>query len=67
LVSKLHRAGCVFVETPVHHYPRIHGDSQFFTFGRVLSTAVDFSRLWWRMITTTNRRNVRNQTHQIAS
>jgi glycosyltransferase involved in cell wall biosynthesis len=67
LVSKLHRAGCVFVETPVHHHPRIHGDSQFFTFRRVLDTAVDFSRLWWRMATTNNDRNVRSQPHQIAS
>jgi glycosyltransferase involved in cell wall biosynthesis len=66
LVSKLHRAGCVFVETPVHHHLRVHGDSQFFTFRRVLGTAVDFSRLWWKMITANDERNVRNQ-QQIAS
>ena len=67
LVSKLHRAGCVFVETPVHHHPRVHGDSQFFTFRRVLGTAVDFSRLWWKMITNNNDRDLRNQPQQIAS
>jgi glycosyltransferase involved in cell wall biosynthesis len=66
LVSKLHRAGCVFIETPVHHHPRIHGASQFFTFRRVVSTAVDFSRLWWKMITTSDR-NIRNLPQQIAS
>src|SRR3954470_18245030 len=28
LVHKLHGAGCVFAEAPVHHYPRAHGRSQ---------------------------------------
>jgi hypothetical protein len=52
LVSKLHRAGCVFAELPVTHYPRVHGTSQFFTFRRVWNTAVDFSLLWLRTIGT---------------
>jgi glycosyltransferase involved in cell wall biosynthesis len=45
LVHKLHRAGCVFVEAPVHHYPRAHGRSQFFTLGRVGRTALDLLSL----------------------
>lgn len=48
LVSKLHRSGCTFAEAPVRHYPRLHGHSQFFTSRRVLDTAIDFFRLWWR-------------------
>ena len=64
LVSKLQRAGCVFAEAPVCHYPRVHGHSQFFTLRRVLGTAVDFSLLWLRMGTgRPNRaRNLLRQT-----
>jgi glycosyltransferase involved in cell wall biosynthesis len=50
LVRKLAVAGCLFAETPVHHYSRKHGRSQFFTFGRVGKTAFDFSLLWLRLI-----------------
>lgn len=50
LVYKLKRAGCRFVETPVHHYPRLHGQSQFFTFGRVARTLSDFFRLWIKLV-----------------
>lgn len=50
LVYKLHRAGCVFAEAPVHHYPRLHGRSQFFTPRRVARTARDFFSLWWRLV-----------------
>ena len=45
LVHKLHRAGCVFAEVPVHHYPRAHGRSQFFTLRRVGRTALDLLSL----------------------
>ncbi|HEX8694493.1 MAG TPA: glycosyltransferase family 2 protein [Longimicrobium sp.] len=50
LVYKLHRAGCVFAEAPVHHYPRRHGRSQFFTPGRVARTAADLLKLWLRLV-----------------
>ena len=50
LVHKLHRAGCVFAETPVNHYPRIHGRSQFFTVRRITRTALDVSLLWFRLV-----------------
>ena len=50
LVNELRRNGCRFAEAPVHHYPRPHGRSEFFTFGRVIHTAFDFLRLWLRAI-----------------
>ena len=50
LVRKLHTAGYRFVETPVHHYPRTHGRSQFFTPRRVARTVFDFCRLWLRLV-----------------
>jgi hypothetical protein len=46
LVRKLKSAGCTFREVPVHHYPRIHGKSQFFTPRRVARTLFDFCALW---------------------
>src|SRR5919206_4265586 len=39
MVHKLHRAGRVFAEVPVNHYPRAHGRSQFFTAARLARTA----------------------------
>lgn len=50
LIYKLRMRGCRFTETPVHHYPRLHGQSQFFTFRRVAHTAVDFFVLWVRLV-----------------
>ena len=50
MVSKLHQAGCVFAEAPVHHYPRLHGRSQFFTLRRVALTAFDFFILWFKLM-----------------
>lgn len=50
MVYKLKRAGCVFAETPVNHYPRLHGQSQFFTLRRVGKTALDFFALWVKLV-----------------
>jgi hypothetical protein len=50
MIYKLRRAGCGFAEVEVHHYPRRHGRSQFFTVGRVARTAYDFLALWVRLV-----------------
>jgi len=50
MVYKLRAAGYRFAETPVHHYPRLHGQSQFFTLRRVAQTGYDFFKLWLRLI-----------------
>lgn len=50
MVYKLSRAGYHFAETPVHHYPRLHGQSQFFTLRRVARTGYDFFRLWLKLV-----------------
>lgn len=49
LIHRLSRAGCAFAETPVNHYPRAHGRSQFFTLRRVARTARDFFSLWLKL------------------
>lgn len=50
MIYKLRALGCRFVETPVHHYPRLHGQSQFFNFRCVARTAVDFFVLWVKLV-----------------
>lgn len=50
LVYKCRRAGGRVVETPVHHYPRPHGSSQFFRVGRVARTLADVGQLWVRLV-----------------
>jgi glycosyltransferase involved in cell wall biosynthesis len=56
LIHKLHATGCGFAEVPVHHYPRAHGRSQFFTLRRVGRTALDLLSLWLRVAAPGRRR-----------
>jgi glycosyltransferase involved in cell wall biosynthesis len=46
MVRKLEDSGARFVELPVHHYPRTHGQSQFFRLGSVLRSLRDLAVLW---------------------
>jgi glycosyltransferase involved in cell wall biosynthesis len=55
MVYKLSKAGYRFAETPVHHYPRLHGRSQFFTLRRVAKTGYDFFMLWVRLVVFSSR------------
>jgi len=50
LVRKLQDAGAAFVEVPVHHYPRLHGQSQFFKLPAVASTGRDLVAMWFRLV-----------------
>jgi len=50
MIYKLTRAGRKFAEIPVHHYPRLHGRSQFFTFSQIARTAYDFFALWLKLV-----------------
>ncbi len=44
------RAGARFVETPVHHYFRPSGKSQFFRLPAIAHSARQLLGLWWRMV-----------------
>jgi glycosyltransferase involved in cell wall biosynthesis len=55
MIYKLSRAGYRFAEAPVHHYPRLHGQSQFFTLRRVARTGRDFFRLWLKLVVLSNQ------------
>lgn len=38
LITQLHKNGARFEEIPVHHYPRLHGTSKFFSFSHIRTT-----------------------------
>lgn len=50
MVKKLQDAGFVFAEVPVHHFHRAYGKSQFFNWRRLLRTARDLIKLWFKLV-----------------
>jgi len=50
LVRKLQDAGARFVEVPIHHYPRLHGQSQFFRVSAVAGSLWDLALLWVNLV-----------------
>jgi glycosyltransferase involved in cell wall biosynthesis len=50
LVRKLELSSYRIVEVGVHHYPRLHGRSQFFRFRSLASTLYQLSRLYVRLV-----------------
>jgi glycosyltransferase involved in cell wall biosynthesis len=50
LVRKLELSGCRVVETGVHHYPRLHGRSQFFRIQSLLKTLGQLIRLYFQLV-----------------
>jgi glycosyltransferase involved in cell wall biosynthesis len=51
LVRKLELCGMEVVEVGVHHYPRLHGKSQFFRLKSLLTTFYQLFRLWvWLLV-----------------
>jgi glycosyltransferase involved in cell wall biosynthesis len=50
LVRKLQDSGARFVEVPVHHYARVHGQSEFFRVSSVARSLRDLAFLWVRLV-----------------
>lgn len=50
MIKKIEDNGFVVAETPVHHYHRAYGKSQFFNFPRLWRVAIDLTRLWFRLV-----------------
>jgi len=50
MVKKIEAAGFNIRETPVHHYYRSYGKSQYFTFRRLFKTVLELSVLWYKLI-----------------
>jgi glycosyltransferase involved in cell wall biosynthesis len=55
LMKKVQDAGFRLTETPVHHYHRAYGKSQFFRFRRLAQVARDLTRLWVRLVWKADR------------
>ncbi len=56
LVRKLQDSGARFVEVPIHHYPRLHGKSEFFRPLSVLVSLRDLAFLWVRLVVLPKRK-----------
>lgn len=50
LVKKIEDAGYIFAETPVNHYSRKYGVSQFFVPWRIIRTLRQLADLYWMLI-----------------
>lgn len=50
MMRKIQDAGFRVSEVPVHHYHRMHGQSQFFNFRRLFWTAIDVLKLWVKLV-----------------
>ncbi|CAB4885714.1 unannotated protein [freshwater metagenome] len=50
MMRSFHERGARFVETPVHHYFRPSGKSQFFRLPAIARSARQLLQLWWRMV-----------------
>jgi glycosyltransferase involved in cell wall biosynthesis len=50
MMKKFERRGCRIVEVPVHHYPRSHGSSQFFTFKHLRKIFGQLFVAWCKLV-----------------
>jgi glycosyltransferase involved in cell wall biosynthesis len=50
LMKKVQDNGFRMTETPVHHFHRAYGKSQFFNFRRLAQVARDIVRLWFQLV-----------------
>lgn len=50
LMKKIQDAGFRLAETPVHHFHRAYGKSQFFNYGRLWRVARDLGKLWLELV-----------------
>lgn len=50
MMRKVQDNGFALGETPVHHFHRAYGKSQFFNFSRLFRVAKDLLKLWWQLV-----------------
>jgi glycosyltransferase involved in cell wall biosynthesis len=61
LMKKVQDAGFRLAETPVHHFHRAYGKSQFFNFPRLVHVARDLADLWIRLVVRKEHLQTQNQ------
>lgn len=50
MMKKIQSAGYSIKEVPIHHYPRISGDSSYFNIMDIYKTFKEIIPLWWRLV-----------------
>jgi glycosyltransferase involved in cell wall biosynthesis len=65
LMKKTQDAGFRLVETPVHHYHRAYGHSQFFNYRRLARVARDLTKLWWRLVIRKEHRTASSEVAEV--
>lgn len=50
MAKKIQEAGFKIVEVPVHHYPRVHGQSQFFKPRHLSKLLMQLFSVWWNLV-----------------
>jgi glycosyltransferase involved in cell wall biosynthesis len=66
LVRKLELTPCGVVETGVHHYPRLHGRSQFFRVQSLLATLTELALLWLRLVVLSSFPRFHSRKHGVG-
>jgi len=64
LVRKLELSGCGVEEVEVHHFPRLHGKSQFFRIRSLVSTLLQLIRLYVRLVIAPPLKSLRYKEQQ---
>jgi len=50
MMKKIQNAGFSIKEVPVHHYPRVSGESAYFNFIDIFRTFGEIAPLWWELV-----------------
>ena len=50
MMKKIQDAGYTIKNVPVHHYPRLHGQSQFFRWNRIAKTLMGLIGQWFELV-----------------
>ncbi len=65
MMTKICGSGFRIREAPVHHYPRIAGESQFFRFGRIFRTLRGLAYQWWKLIVLRGKTQYREKAKKV--
>ena len=64
MMTKICGSGFHIIQVPVHHYPRIAGESQFFRFGRIFRVLRGLGYQWLKLILLRGKTRYRDKAQQ---